>query len=154
MPKCAGAPKTKSASSAKTKSSTSAKVAKPSERRVPFLFPPTPIIHDDEDDLPPFTSPLFSPPSLFSIVLPRLKEKREPSAYNVFIKENMTKWLKENPGKKAGEAMKELGAQWKDHPKNPNRGKATKPRAKKATAGKENGIPNSDDTILSHDDDE
>ncbi|KAJ8495217.1 hypothetical protein ONZ45_g12947 [Pleurotus djamor] len=112
MPKCAGAPKTKSASSAKTKSSTSAKVAKP------------------------------------------VKEKREPSAYNVFIKENMTKWLKENPGRKAGEAMKELGAQWKDHPKNPNRGKATKPRAKKATAGKENGIPNSDDTILSHDDDD
>ncbi|KAL4257097.1 HMG box domain-containing protein [Pleurotus pulmonarius] len=85
-----------------------------------------------------------------------VKEKREPSAYNVFIKTEMATWRQANPGKKVTEAMKELGAMWRDHPSNPNRGKAPKSKSKTTSAkGKENlpsVLPDSDDTVPSSDD--
>ncbi|KDQ23562.1 hypothetical protein PLEOSDRAFT_1090547 [Pleurotus ostreatus PC15] len=86
-----------------------------------------------------------------------VKEKREPSAYNIFIKTEMATWRQANPGKKVTEAMKELGAMWRDHPSNPNRGKAPKSKSKPGSAKeKENALPgvlpDSDDTVPSSDD--
>ncbi|KAF5344530.1 hypothetical protein D9758_016472 [Tetrapyrgos nigripes] len=42
------------------------------------------------------------------------KEKRPPSAYNLYIKNNSAKWKEENPGKKQSEMMKEMAVLWKD----------------------------------------
>ncbi|KAI0044025.1 hypothetical protein FA95DRAFT_1497776, partial [Auriscalpium vulgare] len=62
------------------------------------------------------------------------KGKRAPSAYNLFVKANMSKYLADNKGKTNKDAMVHIGAIWKDAPENPNRGK--EPAAKKAKAPK------------------
>jgi hypothetical protein len=41
-------------------------------------------------------------------------EKRPPSAYNIFIKENMQKAIDENPGLPPKDRMKVLAAMWKE----------------------------------------
>ncbi|KAI0298059.1 hypothetical protein B0F90DRAFT_1633135 [Multifurca ochricompacta] len=77
------------------------------------------------------------------------KTKRPPSAYNLFVKEHMKTYLADNPGKTNKDAMKHIGALWKDAPENPKRGqeakvkeKATKApkRSKKAAAGGSEGV--------------
>ena len=91
------------------------------------------------------------------------KPKREPSAYQMFCKDNMKKWNEENPGR-AKEAMTQvhrfscpaprfywhfLSAQqiallWKDAPENPNRGqepRARKPRVPKVREPKAKAKP-------------
>ncbi|KAF7300174.1 hypothetical protein MKEN_01341000 [Mycena kentingensis (nom. inval.)] len=60
------------------------------------------------------------------------KEKRPPSAYNLFVKENMPIWKAANEGKSHKDAMAGIAAMWRDSPENPNRGKEPKPKAPKA----------------------
>ncbi|KAI0260465.1 hypothetical protein BC834DRAFT_831800 [Gloeopeniophorella convolvens] len=60
------------------------------------------------------------------------KAKRPPSAYNLFVKEHMKAFLTDNPGKTNKDAMKHIGALWKDAPENPRRGQETKGKASKA----------------------
>ncbi|KAN0126283.1 hypothetical protein V8E53_015206 [Lactarius tabidus] len=59
------------------------------------------------------------------------KIKRAPTAYNLFVKEHMKNYLAENPGKTNKDAMKHIGALWKDAPENPRRGQAVKERPPK-----------------------
>ncbi|KAH8983964.1 hypothetical protein EDB86DRAFT_166798 [Lactarius hatsudake] len=59
------------------------------------------------------------------------KPKRPPSAYNLFVKEHMKTYLAENPGKTNKDAMKHIGALWKDAPENPRRGQDAKEKAPK-----------------------
>ncbi|KAH9986063.1 hypothetical protein BJV77DRAFT_915815, partial [Russula vinacea] len=61
-----------------------------------------------------------------------VKAKRKPSAYNLFVKEHMKAYLAEHPGKTNKDAMKHIGALWKDAPENPKRGQETKEKAPKA----------------------
>lgn len=63
------------------------------------------------------------------------KPKREPSAYQVFVKANMKAWNEANPGR-SKEAMSQMALLWKNAPENPNRGKDTKARKPKDTASK------------------
>ncbi|KAI0289771.1 hypothetical protein BC826DRAFT_914111, partial [Russula brevipes] len=60
------------------------------------------------------------------------KPKRAPSAYNLFVKEHMKAYLTDNPGKTNKDAMKHIGALWKDAPENPKRGHETKEKTPKA----------------------
>ncbi|KAJ3717281.1 hypothetical protein DFJ43DRAFT_1099642 [Lentinula guzmanii] len=86
------------------------------------------------------------------------KEKRPPSAYNIFVAEKMKSWKADNPGANAKDAMKAVGAMWANAEENPNRGKP--PKSKKAKTPKntsnvpasssqpasdENDVPSSDD---------
>ncbi|KAI9511941.1 hypothetical protein F5148DRAFT_184535 [Russula earlei] len=57
---------------------------------------------------------------------------RAPSAYNLFVKEHMKTYLAEHPGKTNKDAMKHIGALWKDAPENPKCGQETKEKASKA----------------------
>ncbi|KAF7309245.1 hypothetical protein MIND_00294800 [Mycena indigotica] len=59
------------------------------------------------------------------------KPKREPSAYNKFVKENMKPWREANPDKTAKDAMAAVAGMWRDAPENPNRGKSPKKRQAK-----------------------
>ncbi|KAH9957144.1 hypothetical protein BC827DRAFT_1083239, partial [Russula dissimulans] len=59
------------------------------------------------------------------------KAKRPPSAYNLFVKEHMKTYLAEHPGKTNKDAMKYIGALWKDAPENPKRGQESKEKAPK-----------------------
>ncbi|EJD51700.1 hypothetical protein AURDEDRAFT_111742 [Auricularia subglabra TFB-10046 SS5] len=52
------------------------------------------------------------------------KKTRAPSAYALFVKEQMPIWKANNPEKKHTAAMKEIAALWADSDKNPNKGKA------------------------------
>ncbi|KIK70460.1 hypothetical protein GYMLUDRAFT_209628 [Collybiopsis luxurians FD-317 M1] len=90
------------------------------------------------------------------------KEKRGPSAYNLFVAKHMSEWKAANPGAKNKDAMKAIGAMWADSEENPNRGKPTKKKSKarKATASssptsshpasdaKENDDPSSDGRVI------
>ncbi|KAL0953104.1 hypothetical protein HGRIS_004375 [Hohenbuehelia grisea] len=88
------------------------------------------------------------------------KDKRAPTAYNLFVKANLQPWRAANAGKTPGEAMAHMAALWREHPDNPNRGKEPKARkpkagAKKTKRGKENDAPadiGSDETIPNSDD--
>ncbi|KAF7341693.1 hypothetical protein MSAN_02067700 [Mycena sanguinolenta] len=53
------------------------------------------------------------------------KPKRPPSAYNIFIKENLPKWNEAHPDRKK-EGMAEMAKLWANAEENPNRGKAKK----------------------------
>ncbi|KAN0113623.1 hypothetical protein V8E52_007549 [Russula decolorans] len=61
-----------------------------------------------------------------------VKTKRKPSAYNLFVKEHMRVYLAEHPGKTNKDAMKHIGALWKDAPENPKRGQEVKEKDAKA----------------------
>ncbi|KAI0268474.1 hypothetical protein BGY98DRAFT_924885 [Russula aff. rugulosa BPL654] len=61
-----------------------------------------------------------------------VKAKRKPSAYNLFVKEHMKVYLAEHPGKTNKDAMKHIGALWKDAPENPKRGQEAKEKDTKA----------------------
>ncbi|KAJ7661338.1 hypothetical protein DFH06DRAFT_373060 [Mycena polygramma] len=64
------------------------------------------------------------------------KTKRAPSAYNIYVSENLKKWNEANPDKKK-QGMAAVAAMWKDAPENPNRGKTVEKRAPKAKKEKE-----------------
>ncbi|KAF5328139.1 hypothetical protein D9758_016722 [Tetrapyrgos nigripes] len=64
------------------------------------------------------------------------KQKRPPSAYNLYIKNNSAKWKEENPGKKQSEMMKEMAVLWKDADENPNKGREPKPKKKKSDSAR------------------
>ncbi|KAI0790058.1 hypothetical protein C8Q75DRAFT_763787 [Abortiporus biennis] len=57
--------------------------------------------------------------------------KRQPSAYNKYVAENMKVWREANPDRPVKEAMAAVAAQWRDAPENPNRGQEPKKRAAK-----------------------
>ncbi|KIY44234.1 hypothetical protein FISHEDRAFT_62402 [Fistulina hepatica ATCC 64428] len=58
------------------------------------------------------------------------KEKRPPSAYNLFVKEHIKKWKEENPEKPQKEAMAAIAVLWRNAPENPKCGKIPVARAK------------------------
>ncbi|KAF5392516.1 hypothetical protein D9757_002226 [Collybiopsis confluens] len=58
------------------------------------------------------------------------KEKRAPTAYNIFISNHMSEWKASNPGSKNKDAMKALGAMWATSEENPNRGKPSTKKSK------------------------
>ncbi|KAJ3721968.1 hypothetical protein FB446DRAFT_747879 [Lentinula raphanica] len=62
------------------------------------------------------------------------KEKRPPSAYNVFVAERMKTWKADNPGANAKDAMRAVSVMWASAEENPNRGKP--PKSKKAKTPK------------------
>ncbi|EJC98552.1 uncharacterized protein FOMMEDRAFT_23423 [Fomitiporia mediterranea MF3/22] len=67
------------------------------------------------------------------------KAKRAPSAYNVFMGEQLKIWKENNPGTPIKEGMAAVAALWRESPQNPKRGQApAEPKAKKAKADKEN----------------
>ncbi|KAJ4485599.1 hypothetical protein J3R30DRAFT_3696975 [Lentinula aciculospora] len=59
------------------------------------------------------------------------KEKRPPSAYNMFVSEKMKSWKADNPGANAKDAMRAVGVMWASAEENPNRGKPLKSRKAK-----------------------
>ncbi|KAF9255144.1 hypothetical protein L218DRAFT_992008 [Marasmius fiardii PR-910] len=59
------------------------------------------------------------------------RSKREPSAWNLYIKASLTPWKEAHPGCSFKDAMAALKVQWKDAPENPNKNKPTKPREKR-----------------------
>ncbi|KAJ7231159.1 hypothetical protein B0H12DRAFT_217902 [Mycena haematopus] len=60
------------------------------------------------------------------------KKKREPSAYNIFVRTNLPKWNEAHPDRKK-EGMGEVAKLWANAEENPNRGKpVTKKGAPKA----------------------
>ncbi|KAG8848862.1 hypothetical protein FRB96_000994 [Tulasnella sp. 330] len=61
------------------------------------------------------------------------KEKRAPSAYNIFVKEQMPLWKAAHPTAPHSEAMKGIGEIWAKHADNPNKGQPRKERKPKAT---------------------
>jgi len=62
------------------------------------------------------------------------KEKRPPSAYNVFCAANMKPWIEAHPDNKKG-AMKAMGEMWAKAPENPkNTASTNKSKVPKATA--------------------
>ncbi|KAH7920883.1 hypothetical protein BV22DRAFT_1039284 [Leucogyrophana mollusca] len=77
------------------------------------------------------------------------KPKRQPTAYNLFVKAHMKPWLDSHEGSNVKEAMKEIGVLWRDAPENPNRGKEVKARklkvAPKAMAAASSDVEASDD---------
>ncbi|TFK35249.1 hypothetical protein BDQ12DRAFT_322952 [Crucibulum laeve] len=60
-----------------------------------------------------------------------VKTPREPTAYQRFCKENMKKWIEENPGR-TKEVMTQVALLWRNAPENPHRGQEPKPRKPKA----------------------
>ncbi|KAG7451467.1 uncharacterized protein BT62DRAFT_927171 [Guyanagaster necrorhizus] len=60
------------------------------------------------------------------------KAPREPSKYQQFMSVQLKLWKEQNPDRSARDAMKEVAVLWRDSPENPNRGKAPKPKKKKA----------------------
>ncbi|ESK89529.1 axial regulator yabby 4-like [Moniliophthora roreri MCA 2997] len=61
------------------------------------------------------------------------KQKRDPSAWTLFLKDQLKPWKDANKNKSHKEAMTVMAEMWKDHPSNPNRGKPTKPKKSKAS---------------------
>ncbi|KAG7089011.1 hypothetical protein E1B28_010724 [Marasmius oreades] len=59
------------------------------------------------------------------------KKVRAPSAWNLYIKANLSSWKDAHPGRPFKDAMAALKDQWQDAPENPNKGKQAKPRAKR-----------------------
>ncbi|KAG8957008.1 hypothetical protein FRC00_004591 [Tulasnella sp. 408] len=59
------------------------------------------------------------------------KEKRPPSPYNLFVKEQMPIWKDANPGRPVKEAMQAIAALWAESDLNPNKGKPPKTKSKK-----------------------
>ncbi|KAH9970639.1 hypothetical protein BGW80DRAFT_1176038, partial [Lactifluus volemus] len=59
------------------------------------------------------------------------KAKRTPSPYNLFVKEHMKSYLADHPDQTNKDAMKHIGALWKDAPENPKRGQEKVPKAAK-----------------------
>ncbi|KAJ3830254.1 hypothetical protein F5880DRAFT_1606819 [Lentinula raphanica] len=85
------------------------------------------------------TSKSLQYPSLATIRLMGIrgkepKEKRPPSAYNVFVAERMKTWKADNPGANAKDAMRTVSVMWASAEENPNRGKP--PKSKKAKTPK------------------
>ncbi|KAH9173771.1 hypothetical protein EDB89DRAFT_1957635 [Lactarius sanguifluus] len=72
------------------------------------------------------------------------KPKRPPSAYNLFVKDHMKSYLAENPGKTNKDAMKHIGALWKDAPENPRRGQDAKEKAPKKAPKRSKKAPEED----------
>ncbi|KAG9019893.1 hypothetical protein FRB90_000023 [Tulasnella sp. 427] len=86
------------------------------------------------------------------------KEKRPPSPYNLFVKEQMPIWKQANPGRPVKEAMQEIAALWAESDLNANKGKPSKSKAKKksskasdpaeeassSAAGSSSAVPSSD----------
>ncbi|KIP05429.1 hypothetical protein PHLGIDRAFT_36458 [Phlebiopsis gigantea 11061_1 CR5-6] len=64
------------------------------------------------------------------------KAKRAPSAYNLWMKDNLKLYKEKNPGTAQKDAMKAVGAMWRDAPENPRRGEEPKTRTKKAPVAK------------------
>ncbi|KAK7042931.1 hypothetical protein VNI00_008667 [Paramarasmius palmivorus] len=62
------------------------------------------------------------------------KPKRPPTAWQSYFKDNIDRWMGENPGMKRTEGMKALSVEWRDHPDNPNKGQPPKPKKSKAKA--------------------
>ncbi|KAG8882556.1 hypothetical protein FRB98_003597 [Tulasnella sp. 332] len=69
----------------------------------------------------------------FAHVAKEPKEKRAPSAYNIFVKEQMPLWKAAHPAAPHSEAMKGIGEIWAKHADNPNKGQPRKERKPKAT---------------------
>ncbi|KAH7908196.1 hypothetical protein BJ138DRAFT_1158257 [Hygrophoropsis aurantiaca] len=77
------------------------------------------------------------------------KPKRQPTAYNLFVKAQMKPWLDAHQGSTVKEGMKEIGLLWRDAPENPNRGKEVKkPAAKtrKPKAAAEDDLPDAEES--------
>ncbi|KAG8955858.1 hypothetical protein FRC04_006305 [Tulasnella sp. 424] len=68
------------------------------------------------------------------------KEKRPPTPYNLFVKEQMPIWKDANPGRPVKEAMQGIAALWADSDLNPNKGKPpkSKPKSKKTKSSTTN----------------
>ncbi|KAL0569256.1 hypothetical protein V5O48_012712 [Marasmius crinis-equi] len=63
------------------------------------------------------------------------KSKREPSAWNLYVKAQYPAWKEANPGRPFKDAMADLKLQWQDAEENPNKGKPVKPRSSKSKRG-------------------
>ncbi|GJE89737.1 high mobility group box domain-containing protein [Phanerochaete sordida] len=59
------------------------------------------------------------------------KSTRAPSAYNLWMKDNLKKYKEDHPNVAQKDIMKAVGALWKDAPENPRRGQEPKPKAAK-----------------------
>ncbi|KIY68534.1 hypothetical protein CYLTODRAFT_443262 [Cylindrobasidium torrendii FP15055 ss-10] len=86
------------------------------------------------------------------------KEKRAPSAWNVYYTEHLPAW-KANPAnadKKIHAAMAEIAGLWRNDPANPKRGQAPRKRAKKSADGPpvdaSSSAPSSSQSIADSDD--
>lgn len=66
----------------------------------------------------------------------KAKSTRAPSAYNLWMKDNLKKYKEEHPEVAQKDIMKAVGALWKDAPENPRRGQEPKARTKKAPQAK------------------
>ncbi|KAK0223572.1 hypothetical protein IW262DRAFT_1367907 [Armillaria fumosa] len=87
------------------------------------------------------------------------KTPREPSKYQQFMSVQLKLWKEQNPGRAPTDAMKEVRSSsclyltirayiqvaviWRDSPENPNRGKAPRPKQKKAAKPGSSSEPSS-----------
>ncbi|KAJ7667182.1 hypothetical protein B0H17DRAFT_950611 [Mycena rosella] len=65
------------------------------------------------------------------------KPKRAPSAYNIYVKEHLPKWIAAHPDRPRTDGMGAVAALWADAPENPKRGQPVVKRAPKAKKEKE-----------------
>ncbi|KAK0485024.1 hypothetical protein IW261DRAFT_1460004 [Armillaria novae-zelandiae] len=72
-----------------------------------------------------------------------VKTPREPSKYQQFMSVQLKLWKEQNPDRAPTDAMKEVAVIWRDSPENPNRGKAPRPRKKKAAKPGSSSEPSS-----------
>ncbi|KAK0194128.1 hypothetical protein F5146DRAFT_1134898 [Armillaria mellea] len=72
-----------------------------------------------------------------------VKTPREPSKYQQFMSVQLKLWKEQNPDRSATDAMKEVAVIWRDSPENPNRGKAPRPKKKKAAKPGSSSEPSS-----------
>ncbi|KAJ3869232.1 hypothetical protein EV359DRAFT_76928 [Lentinula novae-zelandiae] len=78
------------------------------------------------------------------------KEKRPPSAYNIFVSEKIKSWKASNPKANAKDAMKAVSVMWASAEENPNRGKP--PKSKKAKTPKNISSPPRSSSLPAADD--
>ncbi|VDB83969.1 unnamed protein product [Peniophora sp. CBMAI 1063] len=86
----------------------------------------------------PISKPIVEKKAKVKAADDKPKEKREPTAYDLFRKSENQKLKDSEPGLDAEARRNKISEAWLNHPDNPNRGKPRKPRAPKKKKDSEN----------------